>query len=57
MQSNSAHLVRVEVMEYFQHRASAVDYHIERAVQRRQHFAGDVHHRAVHLDHMAERLA
>ena len=57
VQGDGAHLVRVEMVEHFQHRAPAVDRHLERPVQRRQRLAGNVHHRPVHFDDVADRLA
>ena len=53
-EGDGAHLVRVEMVQHFEHRRAAVDGHRERAVQRWQRLAGDIHHRAVDLDDMAD---
>jgi len=42
-------------MEHFEHRAPAVDGQLQRAVQRRQRLAGDVHHRPVDLRDATDR--
>jgi hypothetical protein len=43
------------MVQYFEHCILAVDRHRERPVQWRQFLAGDVHHRAVDFDDMADR--
>ena len=54
IQGDGAHLVRVEMVQHLEHRTPAVDGYRERPMQRRQRLAGDVHHRPVYLNHMAD---
>ena len=54
IQGDGAHLVRVEMVQHLEHRTAAVDGYRERPMQRRQRLAGDVHHRPVYLNHMAD---
>jgi hypothetical protein len=54
LQSDGAHAIGVEMMQYFENHRRAVAQHPQCAPRREQSLAGHVHHRAVNADDAAK---